>query len=203
MNRMLSAQQIRAGRGLLVGRVETSPSSPHLTGAIKAIEQGTTDARLSTLRKLAQTFTAHGVEFVATGPWTGVVTKKRARSVRPRRHKSRVDPKRLRRQKVPRLPTRVHIAATSRRFKALLTRHQLEWLGPLHPSGSRAQGVAPSDQASTYRQLLAAVGEAALQCSTWFTVPPAACRPALRERSRGKKGWSLRLPRLFDADEFW
>jgi predicted transcriptional regulator len=46
-------------------------------GTIKAIEQGMTDARLSTLRKLAQTVAAHDVQFVATGPWTGVVIKSR------------------------------------------------------------------------------------------------------------------------------
>lgn len=44
-------------------------------GTIKAIEQGATDVRLSTLRKLAQTFTAHKVEFVTEGPWSGVMIK--------------------------------------------------------------------------------------------------------------------------------
>ncbi len=79
MNRMLSARQIRGGRGLLGwSRRDLAVISGISQGTIKAIEQGTTDARLSTLRKLAQTFTAHGVEFVATGPWTGVVIKTRA-----------------------------------------------------------------------------------------------------------------------------
>jgi DNA-binding XRE family transcriptional regulator len=44
-------------------------------GTIKAIEQGKTDARLSTLRKLARTFTAHGVEFVMEGSRNGVTIK--------------------------------------------------------------------------------------------------------------------------------
>ena len=79
MNRMLSAQQIRGGRGLLGwSRRDLAIVSGISQGTIKAIEQGTTDARLSTLRKLAQTFTGHGVEFVATGPWTGVVIKNKA-----------------------------------------------------------------------------------------------------------------------------
>ena len=75
---MLSAQQIRAARGLLGwSRRELAIVVGIFRGTIKAIEQGTTDAWLSTLRKLAQTFTAHGVEFVATGPWTGAVIKNR------------------------------------------------------------------------------------------------------------------------------
>jgi DNA-binding XRE family transcriptional regulator len=79
MNRMLSAQQIRAGRGLLGwSRRDLAIVAGISQGTIKAIEKGTTDARLSTLRKLAQTFTAHGVEFVATGTWTGAVIKTRA-----------------------------------------------------------------------------------------------------------------------------
>ena len=73
---MLSAQQVRAGRGLLGwSRRDLAIVSGISQGTIKAIEKGTTDARLSTLRKLAQTFHAHGVEFVATGPWTGAVIK--------------------------------------------------------------------------------------------------------------------------------
>jgi transcriptional regulator with XRE-family HTH domain len=76
MNRMLSARQIRGGRALLGwSRRDLAIVSGVSQGTIKAIEQGATDARLSTLRKLAQTFIAHGVEFVATGPWSGVVIK--------------------------------------------------------------------------------------------------------------------------------
>jgi predicted transcriptional regulator len=72
---MLSAQQIRAGRGLLGwSRRDLAIVAGISQGTIKAIEQGTTDARLSTLRKLAQTFTAHGVEFVAEGSRTGVLS---------------------------------------------------------------------------------------------------------------------------------
>ena len=75
---MLSAQQIRAGRGLLGwSRRDLAIVAGISQGTIKAVEQGTTDARLSTLRKLAQTFASHGVRFVATGPWTGVVIKSR------------------------------------------------------------------------------------------------------------------------------
>lgn len=48
-----------------------------LQGTIKAIEQGKTDARLSTLRKLARTFTAHGVEFVMEGARSGVTIQRR------------------------------------------------------------------------------------------------------------------------------
>jgi transcriptional regulator with XRE-family HTH domain len=78
MDRMLSAQQIRAARGLLGwSRRELAIVAGISQGTIKAIEQGTTDARLSTLRKLARTFTAHRVEFVAEGPWTGVLIRNR------------------------------------------------------------------------------------------------------------------------------
>ena len=76
MDRMLSAHQIRAGRGLLGwSRRDLAIVAGISQGTIKAIEQGTTDARLSTLRKLTQTFTAHGVEFVAEGSGTGVLIK--------------------------------------------------------------------------------------------------------------------------------
>jgi DNA-binding XRE family transcriptional regulator len=51
-------------------------------GTIKAIERGKTDARLSTLRKLARTFTAHGVEFVMEGVRCGVVIKNAAKDRR-------------------------------------------------------------------------------------------------------------------------
>lgn len=85
MDRMLSAQQIRAGRGLLGwSRRDLAFVSGISQGTIKAIEKGTTDARLSTLRKLVQTFTAHGVEFVSTGPLTGAVIKARAEVGRTR-----------------------------------------------------------------------------------------------------------------------
>ena len=94
MDRMLSAQQIRAARGLLGwSRRELAIVAGVSQGTIKAIEQGTTDVRLSTLRKLARTFTAHAIEFVADGPWTGVVIKNRAdRSAQPSRSASRPMP---------------------------------------------------------------------------------------------------------------
>jgi transcriptional regulator with XRE-family HTH domain len=80
MDRMLSAQQIRAGRSLLGwSRRELAIVSGISQGTIKAIEQGMTDARLSTLRKLAQTFTAHGVEFVTEGARSGVTIKNGAK----------------------------------------------------------------------------------------------------------------------------
>jgi transcriptional regulator with XRE-family HTH domain len=73
MDRVLSAHQIRAARGLLGwSRRELAIVSRVSEGTIKAIELGTTDARLSTLRKLAQTFSAHAVEFVADGSRIGV-----------------------------------------------------------------------------------------------------------------------------------
>jgi DNA-binding XRE family transcriptional regulator len=80
MDRMLSAQQIRAARSLLGwSRRELAIVAGISQGTIKAIEQDKTDARLSTLRKLARTFTAHGVEFVMEGSRTGVTIKNPAK----------------------------------------------------------------------------------------------------------------------------
>lgn len=71
---ILSAPQVRAARSLLGwSRRELSIVSGVSPGTIKAIENGSTDARLSTLRKLARTFKAHNVEFLFEGPWIGVV----------------------------------------------------------------------------------------------------------------------------------
>lgn len=96
MDRMLSAQQIRAARGLLGwSRRELAIVAGVSQGTIKAIEQGTTDVRLSTLRKLAQTFTAHAIEFVADGPWTGVVIKNAVDSGRAQPSRSARRPKSL------------------------------------------------------------------------------------------------------------
>jgi transcriptional regulator with XRE-family HTH domain len=68
MDRLLSAQQIRAARSLLGwSRRELAMVAGISQGTIKAIEQGTTDVRLSTLRKLAQTFTAHERDDDASG----------------------------------------------------------------------------------------------------------------------------------------
>jgi transcriptional regulator with XRE-family HTH domain len=76
MNRTLAAHQIRAARGLLGwSRRELAIVSRVSEGTIKAIEQGVTDARLSTLRKLAQAFSAHAVEFVADESRIGVTIK--------------------------------------------------------------------------------------------------------------------------------
>jgi transcriptional regulator with XRE-family HTH domain len=76
IDRVLSAHQIRAARGLLGwSRRELAILSSVSEGTIKAIELGITDARLSTLRKLARTFSAHAVEFVADGSRTGVTIK--------------------------------------------------------------------------------------------------------------------------------
>ena len=84
MDRMLSAQQIRAARSLLGwSRRELAIVAGISQGTIKAIEQGMTDARLSTLRKLAQTFTAHGVEFVMEGARSGVTIKNAAKDQSP------------------------------------------------------------------------------------------------------------------------
>jgi transcriptional regulator with XRE-family HTH domain len=58
MDRLLSARQIRSLLGW--SRRELAIVAGISQGTIKAIEQGKTDARLSTLRKLARTFTAHG-----------------------------------------------------------------------------------------------------------------------------------------------
>jgi DNA-binding XRE family transcriptional regulator len=71
---ILSAPQVRAARSLVGwSRRELAIVSGVSSGTIKAIENGSTDARLSTLRKLARTFKAHNVEFLFEGPWTGVV----------------------------------------------------------------------------------------------------------------------------------
>jgi DNA-binding XRE family transcriptional regulator len=86
---MLSAQQIRAARSLLGwSRRELAIVAGISQGTIKAIEQGKTDARLSTLRKLARMFTAHGVEFVMEGPRSGVTINTTAKD--PVRQSSRV-----------------------------------------------------------------------------------------------------------------
>ena len=62
---ILSAPQVRAARSLLGwSRRELAIVSGVSSGTIKAIEQGSTDPRLSTLRKLARTFKAHSVEFL-------------------------------------------------------------------------------------------------------------------------------------------
>ena len=77
---MLSAQQIRAARSLLGwSRRELAIVAGLSQGTIKSIEQGKTDARLSTLRKLARTFTAHGVEFVMESSRSGVTIKDAAK----------------------------------------------------------------------------------------------------------------------------
>ena len=71
---ILSAPQVRAARSLLGwSRRELAIVSGVSSGTIKAIEQGSTDPRLSTLRKLARTFKAHSVEFLFEGGRTGVV----------------------------------------------------------------------------------------------------------------------------------
>ena len=71
---ILSAPQVRAARSPLGwSRRELAIVSGVSSGTIKAIEQGSTDPRLSTLRKLARTFKAHSVEFLFEGRWTGVV----------------------------------------------------------------------------------------------------------------------------------
>jgi transcriptional regulator with XRE-family HTH domain len=76
IDRVLSAHQVRAARGLLGwSRRELAILSQVSEGTIKAIELGMTDARLSTLRKLARTFSAHAVEFVADGSRTGVTIR--------------------------------------------------------------------------------------------------------------------------------
>ena len=74
---ILSAPQVRAARSLLGwSRRELAIVSGVSAGTIKAIEHGLTDARLSTLRRLARTFKAHDVEFLFEGNWTGVVISK-------------------------------------------------------------------------------------------------------------------------------
>lgn len=71
---ILSAPQIRAARSLLGwSRRELAIVSGVSSGTIKAIEQGLSDPRLSTLQRLARTFKAHDIEFLFEGPWTGVV----------------------------------------------------------------------------------------------------------------------------------
>ncbi|MCP4779601.1 MAG: helix-turn-helix transcriptional regulator [Hyphomicrobium sp.] len=71
---ILSAPQVRAARNLLGwSRRELAIVSGVSSGTIKAIEHGSTDPRLSTLRRLARTFKAHNVEFLFEGHSTGVV----------------------------------------------------------------------------------------------------------------------------------
>src|SRR5262245_48910801 len=83
MDRKLSAQQLRAARGLLGWSCrELAIVAGVSQGTIKALEQGMTDVRLSTLRKLAQTFTAHDIAFIADASSIGVVVKKRVKAVR-------------------------------------------------------------------------------------------------------------------------
>ena len=136
MNRVLFAQQIRAGRGLLGwSRRDLAIVAGISQGTIKAIEQGSTDARLSTLRKLAQTFTAHGVEFVATGPWTGVVIK----------NKAGVGQSKLRRSESIKSPGNAEVAEEGLHIDEIgengdeisASWRGLQWLGPL----IRAAGV--------------------------------------------------------------
>ncbi len=84
MDRMLSAQQIRAARSLLGwSRRELAIVAGISQGTIKAIEHGNTDARLSTLHKLARMFTAHGVEFVMEGSRSGVTINTAAKDPQP------------------------------------------------------------------------------------------------------------------------
>src|SRR5258706_11476773 len=83
MDRVLSAQQIRAARGVLGwSRRELALISGVSEGTIKALETGATDARLSTLRKLAKTFAAHAVQFVTDGPSSGVLMRNGATAER-------------------------------------------------------------------------------------------------------------------------
>jgi DNA-binding XRE family transcriptional regulator len=85
MDRLLSARQIRSLLGW--SRRELSIVAGISQGTIKAIEQGKTDARLSTLGKIARTFTAHGVEFVMEGSRSGVTINTTAKD--PVRQSSR------------------------------------------------------------------------------------------------------------------
>ena len=81
---ILSAPQVRAARSLLGwSRRELAIVSGVSSGTIKAIEQGSTDPRLSTLRKLARTFKAHSVEFLFEGGRTGVVIARTSVSDQP------------------------------------------------------------------------------------------------------------------------
>ena len=62
---ILSPPQLTAARNLLGwSRRELAIVSGVSEGTIKALETGTTDPRLSTMRKLLGTLLAHGVEFV-------------------------------------------------------------------------------------------------------------------------------------------
>src|SRR5258706_1646080 len=89
IDRQLSARQIRAARALLGwSRRELATLSGVSEGTIKAIEQGAVDTRLTTMHKLAQTFAACSIEFVAEDPWTGVVVKNTEADRKP--HKRRV-----------------------------------------------------------------------------------------------------------------
>src|SRR6185436_10518202 len=71
---ILSAPQVRAARSLLGwSRRELAIVSGVSSGTIKAIEQGSSDPRLATMRKPTRKFKAHRIEFLIEGHRTGVV----------------------------------------------------------------------------------------------------------------------------------
>jgi len=70
---LLTAQQVRAARGLLGwSRRELALVSRVSESTIKGIELGRTDAKGSTLRRLYNTFVAHSIAFFTVGSATGV-----------------------------------------------------------------------------------------------------------------------------------
>jgi transcriptional regulator with XRE-family HTH domain len=127
MDRVLSAGQVRAARGLLGwSRRELAIVSCVSEGTIKAIELGTTDARLSTLRKLARTFSTHAVEFVADGSRTGVTIRNGSDAMR--------GPKECNAQQVARGPARNSAdegTEEPRQVEALPGDRGPRWLRPL------------------------------------------------------------------------
>jgi transcriptional regulator with XRE-family HTH domain len=144
MDRMLSAQQIRAARGLLGwSRRELAIVAGISQGTIKAIERGTTDVRLSTLRKLARTFSAHAIEFVADGTSSGVVIKNRADSGRAQSSRTARRPQTVAAPRGNTEGVEQSLAATdleigvenpSRKMKGL------KWLRPLVRAGQAQKG---------------------------------------------------------------
>ena len=83
MDRMLSAQQIRAARSLLGGRVENWPSLPAFRrGRSRRLNRARLMPGFRHCASLPRTFTAHGVEFVMEGSRSGVTIKTSAQDCR-------------------------------------------------------------------------------------------------------------------------
>jgi transcriptional regulator with XRE-family HTH domain len=73
---LLVPPQVRAARALLGwSRTDLAKVSGVSASTIKQVEAGRTDPKASTLRKLAQTFDAHSITFVAEREWIGIARR--------------------------------------------------------------------------------------------------------------------------------